>query len=87
MHRYHNDHHSGVIAYLNGRDYIQVLFPPDKDGVKYIYQYDYKKPGKEHVDRMKAFAIKGAELTTYINQNIRENYHERAIADKVIIID
>ena len=44
---------------------------------KDLYLYDYFKPGKEHVEQMKILAESGKELTTYVNQNVRENYKKK----------
>lgn len=66
---YTSGHHSGVAAFATGDDFILVQF---KDGR--LYLYDDKKPGKHHVEQMKRLALKGKGLTTYINQNVRENY-------------
>jgi len=87
MHKYHSDHDSGVVAYnIEDRD-IKILFPPDKDGQPFVYTYSYAKPGKKHVEEMKKLAVKGSDLATYINKNIREKYDRRDRADEVIIID
>ena len=42
-----------------------------------LYLYDYKKPGKYHIEIMKTLAKQGKGLTTYVNQNVRENYKEK----------
>jgi hypothetical protein len=42
-----------------------------------VYLYDDRKPGKEHVEQMKTLAKQGRGLTTYINQNVRENFKEK----------
>ena len=44
---------------------------------KDLYLYDYEKPGESHVEQMKILAKKGKGLTTYINQNVRDNYKEK----------
>ncbi|MGN6397129.1 MAG: hypothetical protein ACTHMI_16285 [Mucilaginibacter sp.] len=67
---YKSDHNTGVSAFAIGDDFILVKFK-DRPG-PYLYNYD--KPGKQHVDRMKRLALKGKGLTTYINQNVRTNY-------------
>lgn len=43
---------SGVTRYAIGRDFIRVQF---RDPT--IYVYDYVRPGKHHVDRMKELAV------------------------------
>ena len=47
---------------------------------KDLYLYDYTKPGKKDVEQMKILAEKGMGLTTYVNQNVRDNYKEKLIA-------
>jgi hypothetical protein len=69
---YNADHHSGVVAYEVGGDYIKAEF---QDGR--IYLYDYDKPGKVHVDNMIRLARKESGLTSYINQHVRENFHKK----------
>jgi hypothetical protein len=44
---------------------------------KDLYLYNYEKPGKKHVEQMKILAESGKGLTTYVNQNVRENYKEK----------
>ena len=44
---------------------------------KDLYLYDYTKPGKKHVEQMKILAEGGKGLTTYVNQNVRDNYKEK----------
>ena len=41
------------------------------------YLYDYEKPGKNHVEQMKILAESGKGLTTYVNENVRDNYKEK----------
>ena len=86
MHKYHSDHDSGVLAYLIEDRDIKILFPPDKDGQPFVYTYSYTKPGKKHVEEMKKLAIKGSDLATYINKNIREKYERSEPAENVVII-
>jgi hypothetical protein len=42
----------------------------DGDG----YDYDYRHPGREHVETMKRLAEEGRGLSTYISQHVRKNY-------------
>lgn len=73
MERYRNiNGGSGVLAYETGKDFIKICFRGDE-----IYLYNYAKPGKEHVEEMKALAEKGIGLSTYISQNVRENYFQK----------
>ena len=63
---------SGVNYYQIGKDYIRIWFiQTDKS-----YLYNYTKPGKEHVENMKAMALAGKGLSTYISQQVGENYFE-----------
>ena len=87
MYKYNSDHDSGVLAYLIEDHDIKILFPPDKDGQPFVYTYSYIKPGKKHVEEMKKLAVKGSDLATYINKNIREKYESRDRADDVTIAD
>jgi hypothetical protein len=71
MKRYLNrSGNSGVTYYKIGKDHILVWFiHADKP-----YLYNYDRPGKEHVERMKALALSGKGLSTYISRHIGENY-------------
>ena len=63
---------SGVTAYESLEDGIVLQF-----GGEEFYLYDYLKPGKDLVENMKVLAEKGVGLTTYVNQNVRENYRRK----------
>lgn len=67
---YKSDHNSGVSSFAIGDDFLLVVFKDRPEP----YLYDYNKPGKLHVEQMKHLALEGKGLTTYINQNVRENY-------------
>lgn len=70
MKRYQNlSGNSGVIAYECGSDHIALQF---QDGS--VYEYDHTRPGRKHVERMKALALSGRGLTTYLNKFVRDNY-------------
>jgi hypothetical protein len=72
MQRYKNaSGKSGIHSFEIFKDRIDIIFITDLT-LKYVYTYN--KPGRNHVDQMKALAIKGENLTTYINKNIRDNY-------------
>ena len=72
MEKYKNlSGNSGIYSYEIGAEYIKVRFD------KGTYLYDYKMPGKTHVDQMKKLAIKGRGLATYINIHVRENFSLR----------
>lgn len=73
MERYLNlNGDSGVTHYDTGAASIRVQFLDST-----IYVYDHLRPGKQHVDRMKALAISGRGLGTYINQCVRKAYARR----------
>jgi len=63
---------TGVVAFEIGDDYIKVKF---KDGS--IYLYTTKSTGAAAIYNMKVLAKKGAGLTTYINQNVRERFQAK----------
>jgi hypothetical protein len=63
---------SGVFAFEIGKDHIKVQF---KDGRAYLY--NYTTPGRSMVEEMKRLAKKGEGLTTFINQQVREQYASR----------
>lgn len=63
---------SGASGYEFTEDGILVEF-----NHKDVYLYDYTKPGKEHVEKMRQLALNGQGLTTYINQYIRGNYRRK----------
>jgi hypothetical protein len=66
------DHETGVVAYGLGENSITILF---QEG--WFYLYDGDKPGMEQVNDMKALALKGRGLSTYISQHVRENYKRK----------
>ncbi len=73
MERYKNlSGKSGILAYELGDDYIKIEF---EDGATYLYTYT--NTGKENVEAMKALAVQGEGLTTYINQYIRKGYEDK----------
>jgi hypothetical protein len=61
---------SGVSAYESGHDCIMVKF---RDSGK-VYRYSYRSAGKRAVDKMKALAVTGKGLSTYITRYVREKY-------------
>lgn len=63
---------TGITAYEILDNSIRVQFV---DGS--IYVYDAVSPGVNHVERMKALAVAGEGLTTYINQHVRKAYARR----------
>jgi hypothetical protein len=63
---------SSVTHYEIGTDYILVKFRGDDPP----YRYSHAGAGKRHVERMKALAVAGRGLCTYISQNVHE-LHDR----------
>lgn len=63
------DGNSGVAAFEIRERSLVVTF---KTGGAYLY--DYRKPGRRHVEAMKKHALRGDGLATYINQHVRDNY-------------
>ena len=64
---------SGVLAFETGTDFINIKFTDSH----YIYTYNYKKPGKKFVEQLKKLADDGKGLSTYISQEVRENYFSK----------
>jgi len=63
---------NGISAYEILNDGIIIEFNHEMR-----YLYDYLKPGKEHVEKMKTLAAQGQGLLTYINQNVKNNYRKK----------
>ena len=73
MQRYRNLHGgSGVAAYQTGPDYIRVKF---RHGG--TYEYDYATTGPLYVERMKALAVSGEGLATFICKFVKAAYARR----------
>jgi hypothetical protein len=66
---------SGVTAYAIGSDFIAVQWKPPA-----VYVYDDVRPGREHVETMKALAESGRGLGTYISQHVGKAYARKQIA-------
>jgi len=64
---------SGVVAYEIGRTFIKVKF----EGESGIYTYDYKRPGRQLVEEMKALAAKGEGLSTFISGAVGTNFSSK----------
>jgi hypothetical protein len=62
---------SGVTAYEIEKDCLRVVFS------NMVYVYSYNNPGKQHVEKMKELAKQGNGLSTYISQNIKEQYEDK----------
>lgn len=61
---------SNVEAYEIFEDAIIVKFY----GTSRCYSYSYKRAGIRHVENMKALAIRGRGLNSYINLNCKDLY-------------
>lgn len=71
MERYRNSGGaSGVSAYEIGSDYIKVKFSETTR----TYTYSYRKAGTGHVEQMKALALRGSGLNSYINRYVKHSY-------------
>ncbi|MCW3078474.1 MAG: hypothetical protein JWO32_3083 [Bacteroidetes bacterium] len=57
---------SGVLAYEIGDTYIKIEFNNNE-----VYLYDYNRPGKVQVNKMKFFAVRGKGLSTYISRYVK----------------
>jgi hypothetical protein len=67
---------TGIAAFEIRDDAIVLRF---KEGGTYLY--DWRKPGWHHVEAMKLRARAGRGLTTYLNQQVRDNYAARLDKD------
>jgi hypothetical protein len=67
---------SGVASFDEGPDFIKVLFGEHDD---VVYVYDHVVPGATHVARMKALAVEGRGLSTYISQHVRDQYRRKEL--------
>ena len=73
MPRYKNlSGHSGVAAYETTTDSITLTFV---DGGRYLYTS--VSVGRAALDRMIALAKAGRGLSTFVSQNVRENYERK----------
>jgi hypothetical protein len=69
---YRNLHgNSNVVSYETTEDSIHVVF---KTGTHRNYIYNHLRPGKAAVDRMKALALQGYGLNSYISTTIKNNF-------------
>ena len=60
---------SGVTHFAIGTDFVAVQFETPT-----VYVYDYDRPGRITVEQMKAFALAGRGLGTYISRHVRKAY-------------
>ena len=70
MEKYKNlSGNSRVVAYEIGRDHIKVKFRDDS-----VYLYNYVSPGRQALEEMKALALRGQGLSTFIHSRVSNNY-------------
>jgi len=73
MEKYKNKNgNSGITAYEISDEAIEIMF---EDGS--VYLYTYESTGRLPIEIMKKLAKKGIGLTTYINQQIKDNYSKK----------
>lgn len=63
---------SGVESFAILPEAIKVKFKYSEE----IYEYSYASAGKKHIENMKNLALKGDGLSTYISQNVSEDYEK-----------
>ena len=62
---------SNVMSYEIADDSVHVVF---KSGAQCHYLYNHLRPGKVVVDRMKALAVQGYGLNSYISATVKKNF-------------
>lgn len=62
---------SNVVAYEANEDSIHVIF---KNGTCRNYLYNAVRPGSAVVEQMKALAVQGRGLNSYISSVVKDNY-------------
>lgn len=62
---------SNVVSYETTEDSIRLVF---RSGTYRNYLYNHFRPGKAIVDRMKALAVQGHGLNSYITTIVRKGY-------------
>ena len=67
---------SGVTAYAVVDEGILIRF---QDGG--IYLYTYESAGRRNIERMRALAAEGRGLSTYISQQVRDDYAAKFVRD------
>jgi len=60
---------SGIKAFEISEHSITVQFTT---GATYLYTYS--SAGKKHIEKMKKLALAGKGLSTFISQNVKDNY-------------
>ena len=63
---------SGVSRYSIGSDHIIIEFDAGA-----VYLYNYASAGKANIERMKALAVAGKGLSTFISQHVKDRYAEK----------
>lgn len=66
---------SGVSAFIITTDSILVRF---KDGG--LYEYTYLSAGSSNVEHMKALAVQGSGLNSFINRFVKSKYNRKLAA-------
>ncbi len=64
---------SGVVAYEVDKTSIKIKF----EGESGIYIFNYKRPGRDLVERMKELALKGKGLNTFITEHVGTNFESK----------
>lgn len=73
MERYQNlSGTSGVAAFAVGTDYIKVQF-----GDGSVYQYTHASAGEGNITQMKALAVRGLGLNSFINTSVKFRYADK----------
>lgn len=70
---YKHQGNAGVVRYAMLEDGIVLTFANSND----YYLYSFAKPGKKHVEQMKQAAKNGERLSTYVSQQVRQNYADK----------
>jgi len=63
---------SGVFAFEIGQNYIVVTFTSGS-----VYEYTYSSAGVDNIESMKAYALSGAGLNSFIQRYVRKKYSNR----------
>lgn len=64
---------SGIHAYEIEDNFIKVQFKDRK-----TYLYTYSSAGSHHIEQMKALAIRGKGLNSYINTYVKNKYESKS---------
>lgn len=63
---------SSIVGYQLGADHVIVQFNSGR-----IYTYDYVTTGAQNVEVMKALALKGEGLYSFIHTNVKNKYSSK----------